>query len=63
HVPKHKVRQTTTGKAAVLASRSFHSGGVNVGYGDGSVHFISDTVNIDAWRNLGAANDGNSLLP
>ncbi|MDR1486040.1 MAG: DUF1559 domain-containing protein, partial [Planctomycetaceae bacterium] len=62
-VPKHKVQQTNIGTAAVLASRSFHSGGVNVGYGDGSIHFISDTVNIDAWRNLGAANDGNSLLP
>ncbi|MDR0704424.1 MAG: DUF1559 domain-containing protein [Planctomycetaceae bacterium] len=45
------------------SARSYHPGGVNVGYGDGSVHFISDTVNVDAWHNLGASNDGQSLLP
>jgi prepilin-type N-terminal cleavage/methylation domain-containing protein/prepilin-type processing-associated H-X9-DG protein len=36
-----------------LAARSFHPGGVNVGMGDGSVRFVKNTVNIDAWRALG----------
>jgi prepilin-type N-terminal cleavage/methylation domain-containing protein/prepilin-type processing-associated H-X9-DG protein len=34
------------------AARSRHPGGVNVLFGDGSVHFISDTVNLDTWRAL-----------
>jgi prepilin-type processing-associated H-X9-DG protein len=45
------------------AARSYHTGGVNVGYGDGSVHFINNSVNIDAWHNLGASNDGQALVP
>jgi prepilin-type N-terminal cleavage/methylation domain-containing protein/prepilin-type processing-associated H-X9-DG protein len=31
---------------------SFHPGGVNVLYGDGSVHFIKETINIVTWRSL-----------
>ena len=31
---------------------SFHPGGVNVLFGDGSVHFIKDTVNIVTLRSL-----------
>ena len=31
---------------------SFHPGGINVLFGDGSVHFIRDTVNIVTLRSL-----------
>jgi prepilin-type N-terminal cleavage/methylation domain-containing protein/prepilin-type processing-associated H-X9-DG protein len=31
---------------------SFHSGGVNVLHGDGSVHFLKETINIVTWRSL-----------
>jgi prepilin-type N-terminal cleavage/methylation domain-containing protein len=31
------------------AARSFHPGGVNVGLGDGSIRFVSETVDMWAW--------------
>ena len=41
-----------------LSARSFHPGGVNAGLGDGSVRFVSDTVNRTTWNNLGSIADG-----
>jgi prepilin-type N-terminal cleavage/methylation domain-containing protein/prepilin-type processing-associated H-X9-DG protein len=35
-----------------LKATSGHPGGVNVCYGDGSIHFISDTINRLVWGNL-----------
>jgi prepilin-type N-terminal cleavage/methylation domain-containing protein/prepilin-type processing-associated H-X9-DG protein len=34
------------------AARSLHSGGVNVTFGDGSVRFVADVVQLDVWRAL-----------
>jgi prepilin-type processing-associated H-X9-DG protein len=41
-------------------ARSRHPGGVNVGFADGSVHFTSETVDLDTWRALGSIN-GNEV--
>ncbi|GHT38574.1 general secretion pathway protein GspG [Planctomycetales bacterium] len=30
---------------SIVSTSSMHSGGVNTGFGDGSVHFVSDTIN------------------
>jgi prepilin-type N-terminal cleavage/methylation domain-containing protein/prepilin-type processing-associated H-X9-DG protein len=40
------------------AARSFHTGGVNVTLGDGSVRFVSDTVSLEVWRNYGKVDSG-----
>ncbi|MDR2642562.1 MAG: DUF1559 domain-containing protein [Planctomycetaceae bacterium] len=32
-------------QGGVSSTNSFHTGGVNAGFGDGSVHFISETIN------------------
>jgi prepilin-type N-terminal cleavage/methylation domain-containing protein/prepilin-type processing-associated H-X9-DG protein len=40
------------------AARSWHSGGVNVCYCDGSVHFISDSIDVTTWQYLGSIADG-----
>jgi prepilin-type processing-associated H-X9-DG protein len=44
-----------------LSARSFHTGGVNAAFGDGSVHFIGSTINRTLWRNLGDSGDGNPV--
>jgi len=57
-----KYRCTTfMGYVAQHTARSNHTGGVNSAFGDGSVHFISDTISRSVWRPLGAAKDGLSV--
>jgi prepilin-type N-terminal cleavage/methylation domain-containing protein/prepilin-type processing-associated H-X9-DG protein len=41
-----------------LASRSYHPGGVNVSFADGSVRFIAETINAEAWKALGTRSGG-----
>ncbi|HEV3167237.1 MAG TPA: DUF1559 domain-containing protein [Isosphaeraceae bacterium] len=36
-----------------LAARSLHPGGANINMADGSVRFVKNSVNINAWRALG----------
>jgi len=43
------------------ASRSRHRGGVNVLKADGSVHFVSQDVNLETWRAMGAISGGESV--
>ncbi len=42
-------------------AKSYHTGGVQVGRCDGSVAFVSQTVDIAAWRALGSISDGSTL--
>ena len=39
-------------------SRSQHPGGVNVVLADGSVHFISESIDRETWRSMGTINTG-----
>ncbi len=43
-----------------MSASSEHSGGVNVGVADGSVRFVSETVNDEAWWAFGTRNGGES---
>jgi prepilin-type N-terminal cleavage/methylation domain-containing protein/prepilin-type processing-associated H-X9-DG protein len=43
---------------AAVTSRSYHPGGVNVLFGDGSVHFIKESINGVTWRALGTVGGG-----
>ncbi|WZO99268.1 DUF1559 domain-containing protein [Isosphaeraceae bacterium EP7] len=43
---------------AAVTSRSYHPGGVNTLFGDGSVKFIKQTVNGFVWRALGTVAGG-----
>ncbi len=42
--------------AILISATSLHSGGVNVLIGDGSVHFVSETIAADVWHALGSRN-------
>jgi prepilin-type N-terminal cleavage/methylation domain-containing protein/prepilin-type processing-associated H-X9-DG protein len=44
--------------ASHTAARSYHAGGVNVCFADGSVHFIKDTVSKVTWAALGTRTGG-----
>jgi prepilin-type N-terminal cleavage/methylation domain-containing protein len=51
--------ESSTGDTfAAVTSRSFHTGGVNTVFMDGSVHFISNTVSPTTWRALGTRAGG-----
>ncbi|HET6574642.1 MAG TPA: DUF1559 domain-containing protein [Fimbriiglobus sp.] len=41
-----------------IAASSYHSGGVNVGMGDGSVRFVTDSVNFTNWWAMGSRSGG-----
>ncbi len=41
-----------------VTSRSYHPGGVNALFGDGSVKFIKSTVTLQTWRALGTIGGG-----
>lgn len=49
-------------QTAHAAARSLHPGGVNISLGDGSVRFVSQTIDINTWRALGTAR-GSETLP
>ncbi|MFO0891696.1 MAG: DUF1559 domain-containing protein, partial [Isosphaeraceae bacterium] len=42
----------------VMSASSLHPGGVNVGFCDGSVRFVKDTVDRRAWWAIGSMNGG-----
>ena len=43
---------------AAVTSRSYHPGGVNTLFGDGSVKFIKSTIDGMVWRGLGTVAGG-----
>ena len=46
---------------AAASARSFHTGGVNALFGDGSVHFINDATSLPIWRALGTISGKESI--
>jgi prepilin-type N-terminal cleavage/methylation domain-containing protein/prepilin-type processing-associated H-X9-DG protein len=41
-----------------ITARSFHPGGVNALFADGSVHFIKDSIGLNTWMALGTVASG-----
>jgi prepilin-type processing-associated H-X9-DG protein len=52
----------TTSNPSMYAARSQHPGGVQVVMGDGSVRFVSNTININNWR-AASTSQGKESLP
>jgi hypothetical protein len=40
---------------------SAHPGGLFLGFGDASVHFVADTIELAVWQQLGHRADGKLL--
>jgi hypothetical protein len=47
-----------TNMAMQVSPSSLHTGGVQVLTGDGSVHFVSNSVDLNVWRAFGTRNGG-----
>jgi prepilin-type N-terminal cleavage/methylation domain-containing protein/prepilin-type processing-associated H-X9-DG protein len=46
-----------------VAASSYHTGGVNIGLADGSVHFVSDGIDFATWQAVGSMAGGEILGP
>ncbi|GIX00632.1 MAG: prepilin-type N-terminal cleavage/methylation domain-containing protein [Pirellulaceae bacterium] len=61
HPPNSTIADVMSCGWGVFASRSNHHGGVNLALGDGSVRFVTESIDLPAWRRVGARNDGQVL--
>ena len=57
-------RCTTTGTTSgtrMISARGYHTGGINASMCDGSVRFVQNSIDINAWRAAGTARGGEVL--
>ncbi|MDR1959582.1 MAG: DUF1559 domain-containing protein [Planctomycetaceae bacterium] len=47
----------------IFSARSYHTGGVNAAYADGSVAFQANGTDRQVWHRLGSMNDDSAVLP
>jgi prepilin-type N-terminal cleavage/methylation domain-containing protein/prepilin-type processing-associated H-X9-DG protein len=57
-VQRYNCGSTTSVNLMHIAASSYHSGGVNLCMGDGSVRFVSDSVDFAAWQAAGTKAGG-----
>lgn len=48
----------STGANTQVAARSRHTGGVNTVFGDGSIHFLTNSITLSTYQAMGTMNDG-----
>lgn len=61
HLPPHQQPQNPMPANHVGGFGSYHSGGAQFALGDGSVRFISENIDPQAFKNLGNRADGNIM--
>jgi prepilin-type processing-associated H-X9-DG protein len=49
---------TVVGPSGSAPPNSNHPGGVNIGFADGSVRFVKDSVSVQTWWALGTRSSG-----
>ena len=54
-------KSTTVPTFAAVTSRSYHPGGVQSVYMDGSVHFISQTIDLAIWQGMATRDGGEAV--
>ena len=63
-LPSENMPCVSTGTPYVnlfAAARSYHTGGINVSFGDGSGRFIANTISVTTWQALGTRG-GNEIV-
>ena len=60
-VQRYNCGNTSSTNLFHVAASSYHSGGVNLGMGDGSVRFVSDSVDFITWQGVGTRSGGEVL--
>ena len=61
--PNAKYPDVIAGSIGILTARSNHTGGVNTVFGDGSVRFTGDSIDLNVWRAQSTKNGGETNLP
>ncbi len=61
--PNSDVPDAVTGSSKITAARSYHTGGAQAVTMDGSVHFISDSVDTDVYRGAWTRDGGEVEAP
>ncbi len=59
--PNNRIPDIVHHWSGYFGPRSWHKGGANVLMGDGSVHFLSDSIDVNTQRNLHGRDDGQVL--
>jgi prepilin-type processing-associated H-X9-DG protein len=52
---------TRSAEGAYVGARSKHTGGVNAALADGSVRFVTDSIDLATWRALGTRANGEAV--
>ena len=55
-------KSTDVSTYAAITSRSYHTGGVNTVFMDGSVHYVSDETSLVVWRAMSTRKGGEDHL-
>ncbi|HEY1379639.1 MAG TPA: DUF1559 domain-containing protein [Gemmataceae bacterium] len=61
--PNPNTSDCTNLNGGVSPARSYHSGGVNSGFSDGSIRFITNSIDPVVWAYLGSRGDGMTASP
>jgi prepilin-type N-terminal cleavage/methylation domain-containing protein/prepilin-type processing-associated H-X9-DG protein len=56
--PNHRIPDVVTHFTGFFGSRSYHTGGANLLMGDGTVQFLSNSIDVKTYRNLHSIVDG-----
>jgi len=56
--PNSNTPDAVSGSAKLTAARSYHKGGVNALFVDGSVHFLSDSIDLGVYRGVWTRDGG-----